>query len=596
MPNPNKKWNLMIQASTRNGFFSKSLHLYSSMINSNVHGDSFTFPFIAKACGKLGSILDGMKIHAHTILLGFQSNAFVQTSLLDMYSKCSCFVDARKLFDEMPQRNLVSWNSMIHAYSVLSDMPKALGLFNEMRSVGIRPSASTLVSIVSMLALKQCTSSVHSYGIKVGFGSDLRFLNAVMSAYVRLGLFKNARLLFESIEERSIVTWTVMMGGYVKAGDFNQVFNLFKTMLREAIELDSVAFLGVISACVLLGNLFAVCMVHSLLIKKCGFDGGQTIIASSLVNAYAKSNDTISARRVFDSVPRKDVSLWTSMISGYVHVGCSGEALALSENLLTSSIKPNKATISTILSACTDFGSLSIGEKVEEYAKANNLILDLQVCTSLIQMYCKCGNIERAKEIFERVPCKDLALWSTMINGYACHGMGQEALSLFNKMQTENNGNIKPDAIIFTSVLLACDYCSMVNEGLKFFYSMRRDYGIEPSVEHYCCIVQLLGKNGDIDAAIEVVHEVPIEAQNQVWHCLLSVFRDHHENKLAEFASKGILDSKCKYSSEDYVLMANICASLGKWKEASELRGLVDKRRLFKEPGWSRIESRDCFK
>ncbi|KAM0936911.1 putative tetratricopeptide-like helical domain superfamily [Dioscorea sansibarensis] len=596
MPNPNKKWNLMIRTSTRNGLFSESLHLYSSMISSSVHGDSFTFPFIAKACGKLGSILDGMKIHAHTILLGFQSNAFVQTSLLDMYSKCSCFADSKKLFDEMPQRNLVSWNSMIHAYSVLSDMPKALELFNEMRSVGTKPSASTLVSIVSTQASKQCTSSVHSFGIKVGFGSDLRFLNAVMSAYVRLGLIENARILFDSIEERSTVTWTVMMGGYVKAGDFNRVFNLFKTMLREGIELDSVAFLGVISACVLLGKLFAVCMVHSLLIKKCGFDTGQTIIAASLVNAYAKSNDTTSARRVFDLVPKKDVSLWTSMISGYVHVGCTGEALALSENLLATSVKPNKATISTILSACTDFGSLSIGEKVEEYAKANNLILDLQVCTSLIQMYCKCGSIERAKGIFERVPCKDLTLWSTMINGYACHGMGQEALSLFNEMQRENSSNIKPDAIVFTSVLLACDHCGMVDEGLKFFNSMRRDYGIEPCVEHYCCIVNLLGKNGDVDAAIEVVHEVPLEAQNQVWHCLLSVFRDHHENRLAEVVSIRVLDSKCKFSSEDCVLMANVCASLGKWKEASELRRLVDRRGLYKEPGWSRIESSDCYK
>ncbi|KAJ0975055.1 hypothetical protein J5N97_017020 [Dioscorea zingiberensis] len=279
------------------------------------------------------------------------------------------------------------------------DMAKALELFNEMRSLGIKPNASTLVSIVSsgcndlMSALKHELPQIQSYGIKVGFHSDLR------------------------------------------------------TMLREGAELDSVALLGVISACVMLGRLFAVCMVYSLLIK-CGFDRVQTVTAS-LVNAYAKCNDAASARRIFDSVPEKDISLWTSMISGYVHVGCTIEALALSENLLATSIKPSKATIATMLSACNDFGSLILGEKVEEYAKASNLILDLQLCTSLIQMYCKCGSIERAKEIFERVPGKDLTLWSTMINGYACHGMGEEALALFNEMQRENNNNIKPDAICF---------------------------------------------------------------------------------------------------------------------------------------------------
>ncbi|KAJ0975031.1 hypothetical protein J5N97_016996 [Dioscorea zingiberensis] len=487
---------------------------------------------------------------------------------------------------------------MIHAYGIQSDMAKALELFNEMRSVGIKPNASTLVSIVSsgcndlMSALKH-GASVQSYGIKVGFHSDLRFLNAVMSVYVRLGSINDARVLFHSIEERSIVTWTVMMGGYVKSGDFNEVFNLLRTMLREGAELDSVALLGVISACVMLGRLFAVCMVYSLLIK-CGFDRVQTVTAS-LVNAYAKCNDTTSARRIFDSVPEKDISLWTSMISGYVHVGCTIEALALSENLLATSIKPSKATIATMLSACNDFGSLSLGEKVEEYAKASNLILDLQLCTSLIQMYCKCGSIERAKEIFERVPGKDLTLWSTMINGYACHGMGEEALALFNEMQRENNNNIKPDAIVFTDVLLACSHCGMIDEGLKCFYSMKRDYGIEPTAVHYCCIVDLLGRAGDIDAAMRVVHEVPFEAQKQVLYCLLSVFRGHHENKIPELVSKELLDFKCR-SSEDCVLMANVCASLGKWKEASELRRLVDKRGLFKKPGWSRIEARDCYK
>ena len=559
------------------------------MLKSNTHGDNFTFPFVAKACAKLNSVLDGRKIHAHAMILGFQADPYVQTSLVHMYSKCSHLEDARRLFDEMPERTLVSWNSMISAYTQHFNIMKSFELFNEMQKIGINPNSNTLVSLVSgcstsALALRYGLL-IHCYGIKVGFHSELRLLNSIMGMYVRFCMVDAASSLFDLMEERSMVTWTTIMGGYLRNGDCLKVFDLFYRMRRDKVELDSIVFINLISSCALLGSLRLAFCVHALLVKS-AFDC-EAKVAASLVNLYAKCGDLFFARKVFDSASEKDVSLWTSLIGGYVQGGNSKEAWDIFQRLLSSPVKPNEVTIVTILSACTEFGSLTVGERVEEYAKDNGLLSDLRVQTSLIHMYCKCGCIEQAKKIFDGVRAKDLAMWSAMMNGYACHGRGKEALALFKDMETEED--IKPDAIVFTGVLSACSHAGLVEEGLKFFETMQRDYRIEPSVEHYSCVVDLLGRAGHFDLALNLVRNLPVEARKQAWIPLLSAGRSHQNVQFGELVS----DDVFKLNGEEtgnYVLMANMHSCLGNWKEAARYRRSMEKKGLIKETGWSRID------
>ncbi|XP_072985017.1 pentatricopeptide repeat-containing protein DOT4, chloroplastic-like [Typha latifolia] len=581
-------WNHMIQSSTRKGLFSESLHLYSSMLRSGVHGDDFTFPFVAKACAKLGSVWDGRKLHAHAILLGFQGNTFVQTSLLDMYSKCSSFSESWQMFVEMHHRGLVSWNCMISAYSKDAQTDKSMGLFNEMRGSGVQPSCSTYISLISgcmgsVSALRHGLS-VYSCGIKVGVDSYLQFRNSVLSMFVRYGLIVDACLLFNCMEGKSVVTWTAMACGYLRIGDYMKVFDLFNRMRRGGNRLDSIALVNVILAGVQSGSLWTARGLHAFVIQS-GF-GHEGDIVTSLVNLYAKCADIISARKVFDSVSEKNVFLWTSLISGYVNGGHSREALELFQNLLNSTVRPNEATISVILSACADIGSVAIGEKVEEYIVANRLELDLRVQTGLIRMYCKCGILQRARKIFDGIPAKDLTVWSTMISGYACHGEGTEALSFFQEMQKEA---IKPDAIVFTNILSACSHSGLVDEGLKWFRSMQTDYGIDPTIEHYMCIVDLLSKAGQINIASKFICQMPIKLQNQVWAPLLNACTAHHNSQLGELISKQLLKQEI-LEAEQYVLMSNVYTCIGKWEEATAFRSSLNKRRLIKEPGWSRIE------
>lgn len=582
----------MIQTSTRNGFFAESLDIYSSMLRAGVRGDNFTFPFVAKACAKLNSLRVGKKIHAHVFLLGFQHDVFVQTALMDMYSKCSDLAASRRLFEEMPVRSLVSWNSMISAYSKHFQIDESLRLFKEMRFLDFEPNSSTFVSIVSGCCgsswVLRKGVSVQCCTIKLGLDSDLLLSNSIMSMYVRFDLVTGARALFDLMDEKSNVSWTTIIGGYVKLHDFGEAFNLLDQMRHREIGLDSITFVNLIYGCAEVGTLSLGSSLHTLILKY-GCDH-KDIIANSLVSMYVKCGDLVAARRTFDSMREKSVMLWTSMIGGYVRCGLEKEALTLFRSLLTTTVKPNEVTIATALSACADSGSLSMGEKIEEYANFNGFQSDLRVQTSLIHMYCKCGCIEKAREIFDKVSDKDLAVWSSMINGYAMHGKGEEALSLFEQMRREEQ--IKPDAIVFTGVLLACSHSGLVEDGLKYFVSMQRDFNIEPSTEHYSCLVDLLGRAGYLSLALKTIQEMPIKAQIRALVPLLSACRTHHRIQLGEFVAKRLLSMEPR-SAGNYILMANIYASAGMWMEAAEMRGLIDNRGLVKEPGWSMLEADD---
>ncbi|KAF2312547.1 hypothetical protein GH714_035032 [Hevea brasiliensis] len=356
-----------------------------------------------------------------------------------------------------------------------------------------------------------------------------------------------ARSIFDLMHEKSVISWTTVIDGYVGIG------------------------------CAQEGNLLVASTIHSPIVK-CGFDN-EDPIDNLLVRMYANCEDLVSARRVFDMAHEKSVFLWTSMIRGYTHLGYPLEALELFKTLLGTAIKPDEATVTTVLSACADLGSLNVGEEIEGYILANGLHSNLQVQTSFMRMLCKCGNLEKAKAVFERLSTKDLAAWSSMINGYAIHGMGEEALSLFHKMQKTEM--IKPDAAIYTSILLACSHSGLIEDGLKFFQSMQMDFGIEPSIEHYTCLVDLLGRAGKLELALKTIKELPVKVQAKAWAPFLSACRKHSKLELGEFAARKLFDLN-PGSVGNYVVMANLYAHAGKWKEAAVTRRLLDDKDWLK--------------
>ncbi|KAJ9172510.1 hypothetical protein P3X46_015740 [Hevea brasiliensis] len=578
-------WNLKVLNSINDGLFSDTLYLYSSMLRSGVHGNHFTFPMVLKACSNINSVLHGTMIHSHVHQLGFQQHVFVQTALLNMYSKCDELESSRKVFDKMPVRTVVSWNSIISAYCRCSLVDEATFLLHEMRVLGFKPSSTTFLSFLPTCVLQQGLS-IKCCAYKFGLLNirEIPLANAVMKMYVKYGQVHEARSIFDLMHEKSVISWTTVIDGYVGIGNVTEAFSLFNQM-RTSIRPDFIVFMSLISGCAQEGNLLVASTIHSPIVK-CGFDN-EDPIDNLLVRMYANCEDLVSARRVFDMAHEKSVFLWTSMIRGYTHLGYPLEALELFKTLLGTAIKPDEATVTTVLSACADLGSLNVGEEIEGYILANGLHSNLQVQTSFMRMLCKCGNLEKAKAVFERLSTKDLAAWSSMINGYAIHGMGEEALSLFHKMQKTEM--IKPDAAIYTSILLACSHSGLIEDGLKFFQSMQMDFGIEPSIEHYTCLVDLLGRAGKLELALKTIKELPVKVQAKAWAPFLSACRKHSKLELGEFAARKLFDLN-PGSVGNYVVMANLYAHAGKWKEAAVTRRLLDDRGLVKESGWSYIE------
>ncbi|XVF29432.1 hypothetical protein REPUB_Repub15cG0120500 [Reevesia pubescens] len=581
-------FNLRIRDSTNNGHFADTLKIYSSTLqNTHIHGNNFTFPFLFKACAALNSLHNGTKLHAHVLQLGFQQDIFVQTSLLNMYSKCSDLASARNVFDEMLNGNVISWNTMISAYCRGFRVNEAMNLLKEMWLLGFELSASTFISVVAACTNLQLGLSMHCCVFKLGLlQCEIRLANSVMNMYVKFGLIDGARSVFDTMDERSISSWTIIIGGYVNIGNVGEAFNLFNRMRQVGgVSQDMVLFVKVISGCVQAGNLSLASSVHCLVLKS-GYDG-EDMIDNLVLNMYAKCGDIVSARRVFEMVDEKCIFLWTSMIAAYTQHGYSPEALDLFKRLLRTGLKPNEATVSSILSACADLGSLSMGKEIEHYVKLNGLASNRQVQTSLIHMFCKCGSIEKAEEVFAGVSHRDLAVWSSMINGYAIHGRSNEALKLFHQMQITENFSL--DHVVFTSLLLACSHSGLVEDGLTYFKSMKNNYGIEPDIEHYTCLVDLLGRAGHFDLALKTIQEMPVQVQAQVWAPLLSACRKYRNIELGEYIARMLLDWNPGNTS-NYVLMANIYTSGGKWREAAVTRSIMRNRGLVKEPGWSQVE------
>ncbi|XP_052141420.1 pentatricopeptide repeat-containing protein At4g04370-like [Oryza glaberrima] len=584
-----REWNRLIQHAAASGSYSRCLRHYASLLAAGLGGGgASTFPSLAKSCAALRLPRLGAAVHAHALLAGAASAVFVRTSLLDMYAKCGRLPDARRLFDEMPRPTLVSWNCMVAAYGRSSQVEESVAVFNAMRRAGVRPSEGTLVGVLSGCVDSVSASNpgmcVYGFSVKSGLDAGLPVLNSVLTMLVRGSHLDAARLLFDGICNKSVVTWTALASGYLLRGDYLEVFDLFNRMRGVGQNVDSVVLVNLISAAVLFGNLSVAKGVHALIIKL-GFECEEDL-AASLINLYAKCGDLESAREVFDAVHMANVVVWTSMISGYVEGGHLNEALVMFDSMVCANIEPNEATLSSVLSACAKLGSANLGKKVEEQAIATGLHSEPRVATGLIDMYSKFGSINLARKIFEGVTNRDIAVWSAMINGYACNGEGSEALVLFKEMK---NKGFQPDGIAFTHVLTACNYSGLVDEGLECFHSMTMEYGIEPSIEHHMCMADLLCKAGHFGSALKFFKQMPSEVQNKVLAPIISSYSARCADSSIDFIPEELLNLETQ-DSDHCVLMSNMLSCLGKWKKATSYRRQLSKQGLMKEPGWSCIE------
>ncbi|XP_068644839.1 pentatricopeptide repeat-containing protein At5g50990 [Aristolochia californica] len=311
--------------------------------------------------------------------------------------------------------------------------------------------------------------------------------------------------------------------------------------------------------------------------------GSVPLYGNLLIMGYLRTGDYESSLHIFKRMPHRDKVSWNSIIAGSVKSRRFREAISLFRRMLKSGTRPNGFTYSSILSACARIGGLSCGEWVHNMMVEEGINLNFILASALIDMYSKCGRIKTAVEIFNVVKREDVSVWNSMITGFAIHGFGFDALKIFSQMKQEN---VTPDSITFVGILVACSHCGMVEEGRQFFYTMKHCHKIEPLLEHYGVMVDLLSRAGFLEEAYRMIKEMPMDPDIVIWRALLSACRTYEDSRLGEI----VIDHMVELNSGDYVLLSNIYSSTRKWSCAERIRVLMRKSRVRKSSGLSWVE------
>nr|GEY49447.1 pentatricopeptide repeat-containing protein At5g66520-like [Tanacetum cinerariifolium] len=307
---------------------------------------------------------------------------------------------------------------------------------------------------------------------------------------------------------------------------------------------------------------------------------------TTLISGYSQSGYIDDARRVFDLMPQRNPASYNAMIAAYVQSNHFREAFLLFDEMRSDQVKLDKFVAASMLSACTGLGAMKQGEWIHDNIKKSGIEIDPKLATTIIDMYCKCGSLEKAFDTFNELPRKGVSSWNCMIGGFAMHGKGEAAIELFKKM---GNESIPPDYITFVNLLSACAHSGLVKEGHYYFQHMVKVYNIMPGMEHYGCMVDLLGRAGKLDEAMKLIKEMPMSPDVGVLGALLGACKIHKNVELGEQIGKKVIELE-PHNSGRYVLLANIYASASKWEQVANIRKLMNDRGVKKAPGFSLIE------
>eukprot|EP01018_Ginkgo_biloba_P015477 Gb_20634 [translate_table: standard] len=583
-------WNAIISAYAHNGHFNATLELFCQMQLAHVKANRVTFAAVLSACAGLEAVEYGEELHANIIKIGFVLDVTVSNALITMYAKCRNLEDALRNFDKMPERNVVTWNAIIAGYAQNGHGKEALELFCQMQLGWIKLNHITFASVLSAcaaLATLQQGEEAHAHIIRSGYESDISVSNALVTMYAKCGSMEAAHKIFNKILERDIVSWNAIIAGYAQNEQGGHALNFFCKMQLAGMKPNEFTFPSILSACASLVALEEGKGVHAHIIRT-GFLL-ETSAWNALITMYANCGVISDALKLFDKIPTRDKSSWNAMIGGYSQNGYGEEALKLFCQMLWVGLKPDEITFVILLSTCAMLAALEQGKQIHTHVIKTGFELYISSGSSLITMYAKCGSIEDAVKVFDKMSERNVISWTAMIAGYAQHGCGQEALQLFELMQ---QAGVKPNPITFIGVLSACSHVGLVTEGRCYFDSMSRDHGMTPSVEHYACMVDVLGRAGRLDEAEEFINSTPLEHGTTLWRILLGACRIHGNMELGERAAKCILQLEPEEVSS-YVLLSNIYAAAGKWDDVANVRQLMKDRGVKKEPGRSWIEVRN---
>ncbi|CAA3017422.1 pentatricopeptide repeat-containing At5g15340, mitochondrial [Olea europaea subsp. europaea] len=475
---------------------------------------------VLRTCTRQSDFDTGRRLHAATITAGLLAvpSSFLRNAILQMYSACYDSLSARKVFDEIPItcKDTVDWTTLIGCYIHCGLPHDGVNLFVSMRREEVLIDEITIVAVFNACAkLGDYVFGVQGQVcmVKMGLGISVKACNAAMDMYVKCSLIRNARRVFDEMSERSVVSWTVLLGGLVK---------------WEGLE---------------------------------------------------------KGRVLFDQMPERNEYAWTIMIAGYIENGFIKEGFRLlNEMVVVFGLCLDCAALCSLLSASAQCGDVVMGKWLHVHAlrRMENAETDVIIFTALLDMYAKCGRINTAFRVFQSMPSKNVVTWNAMLSGMAMHGKGADVLSMFDQMVKE----VKPDDVTFTALLSACSHSGLVDQGRQIFYNLEYMHGIRPSMEHYACVVDLLGRAGHLEEAEAMIRGMPMSPNEVVLGSLLGSCGVHRKLQLGERLMQELVQIYPQ-NTEYHVLLSNMYAHSGKLETADSIRKVLKTQGIRKVPGIS---------
>ncbi|KAF8105289.1 hypothetical protein N665_0160s0023 [Sinapis alba] len=581
-------WNVVVFGFLDHGFEEEGLWWFWKSRVWGFEPNVSTLVLVIHAYRNLRWYVDGEKIHTFMIRTGFCGVSSVKNSMLSLYGECDS-LSARKLFDEMSERDVISWSVMIRSYVRSQEPVRGLKLFREM----VREAKTELDSVTVTSVLKGCAvledvnmgRSVHGFSIRKGFVlGDVFVRNSLIDMYSKGFDVDSAIRVFDETTCRNIVSWNSILAGFVHNQRYEEALKMFGLMRKEAVEVDEVTLVSLLQVCKFFEQPLPCKSVQCVMIRH-GYESNEVAL-SSLIDAYTSCCLVDYARTVFESMAYKDVVSCSTMISGLARSGRPYEAISI---FCEMKDKPNAITLVNLLDACSVSADLKKSKWAHGIAIRRGLATaDISVDTSIVDAYAKCGAIEVARRAFDLVPSRNVVSWTVIISAYAINGLPERALASLEEMKREG---YTPNAVTYLAVLSACNHGGLIKQGLMIFKSMVEDHNKKPSLQHYSCLVDMLSRAGEIDTAMELIKNLPEDMRPgaSAWGSILSGCRNRLKNGMITTEALAEVLRLEPLCSSGYLLASSVFAAEKSWEDVASMRRLVKERNVLVVAGYSTV-------
>lgn len=552
-------WNFLLRAFEGLGYYKEVLFLFEQMQVENVIPDKCSYVSILSAYATHQAALsDGKYLHARIIAVGLHLNFIVATALVNLYGKCEDIEHACSTFESLPEQDLVSWNALIAAFAQKGLDKEAFQTFEQLLQEAFIPDKVTLVHVLSAFArpaMLVCGKRIHASLHCVEIDSNVVVATALANMYGKCSNLKCARQLFYQMHVRNVVTWNAMIAVFAQHRQGKEALQIFNQMKLEEMTLTKVTFVSVLDACASERSLQDGQIIH-ILMTKFGFDV-DVIVGTALVNMYNNCSNLQEGQRVFELLTERNVITWNVMMTGFVHHGYGKEAIQLFDRMEKERVVVDALTTIEVLSACGCEAALSKGQVIHCFVLFWGFEQDVVAANAILNMYGKCGCVDDACQIFERMQERSLVSWNCMIALHAQHGNEGKVLELFVEMQRQEKG---PNETTLLNIMCMGSHAGLVTECVDFWIRMIEGQSVFPCVDHFDCMVDILGRAGQLEEAESLVKRMPAQPSALSWTTLLSACKSSADVTRGNLAAKASIELDTS-DEVTYITLYNIYAA-----------------------------------